>query len=72
MRWLKKGKSQLLMGIATGIRIPAGACEKDVRDLGLGGVFHRVLRFHPPPTTGLLRLSHNMAEQAKIIKIPNP
>ena len=40
------------------VRIPAWACEKVASDLGLGGVYRRVLRFPPLHTTGY---SHELA-----------
>ena len=33
-------------------QIPAGACENVTSDLGLVGVFHRILQFPPPLRTG--------------------
>ena len=43
--------------------VPFEAGEKDTRDLGLDGVFRRVLRFPPPLTNSWSRISHNMAEK---------
>ena len=42
---------------------PLLACQKVASDLGLGGGFHRVLRFPPPITTGVSQISRNMAEK---------
>ena len=49
---------------------PVGACEKVASDLELGGGFRRVLRFPPPVTTGLSRISCNTADKVMKIEIP--
>ena len=51
------------------VQIPAWTCEKDTSDFSLGFVFHRLLWFLPPLTTGKSRISLNIAE--KITKIEN-
>ena len=41
----------LVLGSTVWVRIPSRACGKVASDFGLGGGFHRVLRFPPPVIT---------------------
>ena len=57
--------AELSLTMRARFHILSRACEEVVSDLGLGSGFSRVLRFPPPLTTGLSRLSGNRQKNAK-------